>query len=197
MAEGVNLGSMKLYLIASVAAAALAFTERAAAQGQDHFAFGVAGGVAVATDHLRTLHTNGPTGMLSLAIGAVDTPVGVRFDLMYSAFGERAGSGAFPRQGKARIIGLTGNVVLPILGQSNRLYTIAGVGGYGYRPDATGPENGTNFGLNAGLGVWIPRVSGFVEGRFHNVYRALPDRADATRNARSARYYPITFGLLF
>lgn len=188
---------MKLQIIAAASVAVFATSDRLAAQGQDQFAFGLSGGAAVVADNLKLHHTNGVNGTASLAIGAVDSPVGVRFDVMYNAFGDRERSAATTDQGKAKIISLTGNVVFDIYGQSTRLYTLVGAGGYGYQPDGAGTEDATGFGLNAGFGVWIPRISGFVEARFHHAYRLLPDQTDATKTNRSAQFYPITFGVLF
>jgi len=188
---------MKLQIIALVALGLVATSHRAVAQGQDQFAFGIAGGVAIPVDNLKLHHTNGVNGTGSLAIGAVDSPVGIRFDLMYNTFGDRVGGTATTDQGKARILALTGNAVFSIYGQGTRLYTIVGAGGYSYQPDGAGTEDETGFGLNAGFGLWIPRVSGFVEARFHNAYRMLPDQTDATKRRRSAQFFPITFGVLF
>lgn len=188
---------MKIQIIALVTLASFVASQPTFAQGQDQFAFGVSGGLAVPVDDLELHHTNGANGTLSLAIGAVDSPFGVRFDFMYNAFGDREGGTALTDQGKARVLALTGNLIFSIYGQRNRLYAITGVGGYGYQPGGTGTEDETDFGVNAGLGLWIPRVSGFVEARFHNAYRMLPNPADATERNRSARFYPITFGVLF
>lgn len=188
---------MKIHIIALVTVASLVTGQRGAAQGQDQFAFGLSGGLVVPVDELKRHHTNGASGTASLAIGAVDSPFGVRFDFMYNAFGDRDGGAGVMDQGKARVLALTGNLIFSIYGQRNRLYAITGVGGYGYQPDGAGTEDETDFGINAGLGLWIPRVSGFVEARFHNAYRMLPDPADVTDRNRSARFYPITFGVLF
>jgi len=188
---------MKLQIIASVALALLATSQRATAQGRDQFAFGISGGVAIPVDNLKLHHTSGLNGTGSLAIGAVDSPVGIRFDLMYNAFGDRVGGAAITDQGKARILALTGNVVFNIYGQGARLYTIVGAGGYAYQPDGAGTEDESGFGLNAGFGLWIPRVNSFIEARFHNAYRVLPNQTDATKRGHSGQFFPITFGLLF
>jgi len=188
--------SMKLHILALVLVGLAFGGTRVSAQGQDHFAFGLSGGLAIPTGILDRQHSSGPSATGSLAIGNVGTPVGFRIDLMYNAFGDRQ-TDTPADQGKARILGLSGNVVFGIFGRSTRLYAIGGAGAYGYRPSGARAEDATDLGLNAGLGIWIPAVSGFVETRFYNVFRVFPDAVDPTRRTRSARFYPVTFGVLF
>jgi len=165
------------------------------AQGEDQYAWGVAAGVAVATADLHDSHSNGASGTLLFGIGGVESPVGIRFDLMYNAFGDRDG-GALD-QGKARITAFTGNLVFNIYGDEKRLYGIAGIGGYSYNPDGAGAKSGTDFGVNGGLGLWLPGLRGFIEARFHNFYRALPDPGTGEAAKKSAAFVPITIGILF
>lgn len=188
---------MKLFIFALSALASFAGAGSASAQGKDQFAIGISAGGTVVTDGLKDHHTNGPAGMLSLAIGSIGTPVGFRLDFIYTALGDRKGGAFTQDQGKALVLGLAGNAIFSIYGQSTRLYAIAGAGGYGYRPKGAGTEDATDLGLNAGLGIWIPKVSGFIEARYHNVFRALPDSKDGEERRRSARFVPITFGVLF
>jgi len=182
----------------AAAAAAFGFAPGAQAQGEDNFAFGASTGIAVPATELRDYHTNGVNGTLILAIGSVDTPVGVRFDAMYNAFGDVNGTPESPNtQGKAKILAITGNIVYDFFGQDTKLYFIAGVGGYTYKPTGAGIEDESDFGINAGLGVFLPFVNGFIEARFHNVYRSLPDPVSGAPGKKSAQFYPITFGVLF
>lgn len=169
--------------------------ERAEGQGQDQYAFGLSGGAAIATTELHDQHDSGFNGTLSFGIGGVDSPVGIRFDAMYNGFGDREGGTL--DQGRARITGLTGNLVFNIYGADTRLYGVTGVGGYAYSPNGPGTKGASDFGVNAGLGLWLPFVNGFVEARFHHFYRALPDPATGTPAKKSARFYPITFGILY
>jgi len=190
--------AVKLSIIAVAAAAAFGLAPAAHAQGGDNFAFGASTGIAVAATDMRDYHTNGVNGTLTLAIGAVDTPVGIRFDAMYNAFGDVNGTPEAPNtQGKARIFAITGNIVYDFFGQDTKLYLIAGVGGYTYKPTGAGIDDESDFGINAGLGVFLPSVNGFIEARFHNVYRVLPDPASGMAGKKSAQFYPITFGVLF
>ena len=47
-----------------------------------------------------------------------------------------------------------------------------------------------DFGLNGGLGLWLPFANAYVEARYHHFYRALA-------NKRPAVFVPVTFGVLF
>jgi hypothetical protein len=67
---------------------------------------------------------------------------------------------------------------------------IGGVGGYGFHSGVTGQTNATDFGVNGGIGMFLPGVNGFVEVRYNHFYRALPDK-------HAAVFVPITFGILF
>ncbi|MBA3341849.1 MAG: hypothetical protein H0T48_08425 [Gemmatimonadaceae bacterium] len=188
---------MKLFLIAAMVIAAVGTADRAAGQGQDQYAFGLSGGAAIATADLHDHHDSGFNGTLSFGIGGVDSPVGIRFDGMYNRFGDREGVAGTLDQGEARIAGLTGNLVFNVYGTHSRVYGITGVGGYSYSPTGAGTKGTNDFGVNAGLGLWLPFVNGFVEARFHHFYRALPDAATGTKGKKSARFYPITFGILY
>ncbi|HVF39662.1 MAG TPA: hypothetical protein VM939_07150 [Gemmatimonadaceae bacterium] len=187
---------MKLQAIGVVILAAVLLPRGIEAQGQDQYVWGVAGGVAITTSDLRDAHPNGANATLVFGIGGLGSPVGVRFDFMYNQFEDQE-DGTL-QQGKARITALTGNLVFNIYGDEKRLYGIIGVGGYGYNPDGAGTRNANDFGFNAGLGVWLPGLRGtFIEARYHNFYRALPDQATGETGKRSAKFVPITVGFLF
>ncbi len=158
----------------------------ARAQVNDQFSWGVNAGAAVPANYLAKDHNTGVNGGISMAIGAVGQLLGIRIDGMFNQFGARSGTTA----GTARILGGTVSLVLPLIGNNDRIYAIAGVGGYGIRPGVTGQPGVNDFGLNGGIGLWIPGVNGFLEARYHHFYRALP-------NKRPAVFVPITLGILF
>lgn len=170
---------------------------RLAAQGQDQYVWGIAGGATLVSAEARDNHTNGAHGMIMVGLGGVGSPFGVRFDGMYSTLGDRNNTTTVRDQGAARLVSLTGNVIFNVWGSDTRLYGIAGAGGFGYNADGLGTTAVNDFVVNAGLGIWIPRVNGFVEARWFNFYRALPDPVTGLKGKNSARLYPISFGLMF
>jgi hypothetical protein len=72
--------------------------------------------------------------------------------------------------------------VLPVFGfgESNKLYLTAGVGGYGIRTGIKG-EGKSDFGLNGGLGLWLPFINGFVEARYHHFIALFQQEACGVR----------------
>ncbi|MDO8501080.1 MAG: hypothetical protein Q7S20_04475 [Gemmatimonadaceae bacterium] len=188
---------MKFSIVAALLVAVSFPASRLAAQGQDQYAWGIAAGATLVSVEARDNHTNGAHGTIMVGIGGVESPFGVRFDGMYSTLGDRKNTTTAKDQGAARVFSLTGNVIFNVWGSDARLYGIAGVGGFGYNPDGPGTTAVNDFGVNAGLGIWIPRVNGFVEARWYNFYRALPDPVTGLKGKKSARLFPISFGLMF
>ena len=99
--------------------------------------------------------------------------------------------------GDARVFSLSGNVLFRVYGSDTRLYAIGGIGGFWYNPSGPGTNAVNDFGVNAGLGLWLPRFNGFVEARWFNLYRAMPDPVTGLKGKKSARLYPITVGVMF
>ena len=197
--EGVslpNFNPMKLSIFAGLVATLLVLPRGAQAQGQDQFAFGVSGGVTIPSGLGADNHKLGPNGSVMAGIGSVDSPFGVRFDGMYSALGAKTGTGTLGL-GRARVTSVSGNFLFNLVGQDERLYFIGGAGGYNYNPDAAGTRATNDFAVNAGFGIWLPGLNGFVEARWFNLYRALPDPATGLKGKKSLRIYPINFGIMF
>lgn len=167
------------------------------AQGQDQFAFGLAGGITIPSGPARGYHTNGINGTLMWGIGGVDSPFGVRFDGMYSSLGEKKNAAGVSVQGKARLTSISANMLFKLLGSDTRIYAVGGVGGFTYNPDGAGTKAANDFGVNGGLGLWIPQFNGFVEARWYNFYRALPNEDNSAPGKRSLRIYPITIGIMY
>ena len=186
---------MKLTTFFVLGVAALALAGRAEGQGQDQFVFGISGGVAIPSGVAADNHKAGPIGGVMLGIGGVDSPFGVRFDGMYAAFGSKTGTGTLGL-GKAKVTNVSVNALFTLIGDAKRLYFVGGVGGFNYNPDGSGTKATNDLSLNAGLGLWLPMVDGFVEARWFNLYRALPDDA-GLNGKRPMRFYPISLGIMF
>lgn len=130
-------------------------------------------------------------------------PLGLRGDLDYDHFGSKTVSvGQVSASAKSSIWSGTVNALygFPMEGSSFRPYAIGGVGLYhlSSSADCSGAACGagfstsnseTKFGLNIGGGVefQLYGFSTFAEARFHNVFT----------NGSSARYIPITIGVMF
>jgi hypothetical protein len=158
----------------------------ARAQVNDQFAWGVSAGGAVPTNYLAKDHKTGVNAGITMAFGGVGQLFGVRVDAMFNQFGAKSGTTAV----NTRILGGTVSLVMPVFGDADRVYLIGGVGGYGIRPVLPGQTNVNDFGLNGGIGLWLPGVNGFIEARYHHFYRVLA-------NKRPAIFVPITLGILF
>ena len=186
---------MKFLKSLAIVLAVTAPAVRADAQGQDQFAFGVSAGASIPSGQAADYHKTGWNAGLMWGIGSVDSPFGVRFDGMYTALGGKSSSTLVSPQGDAKLTSLSGNFLFKTIGGDTRLYVVGGAGGFWYNPDASGTEAKSDFALNAGVGLWLPGINGFVEARWFNFYRALPNAAGES-GKRSLRVYPITFGFM-
>lgn len=155
------------------------------AQVDDQFSWGVTAGAAVPANTLAKDHNTGINGGITFAFGGVGQLFGLRVDGMFNRFGAKSDTA-----GNARILGAAVNLVVGVLGDGNRVYLTGGVGGYGIRPGIKGRSGKNDFGINGGIGLWLPGVNGFIEARYHHFYRAL-------ENKRPAVFVPITVGILF
>lgn len=177
--------------------------QTARAQREDQFAWGFGGGATIPSGLAADDHKTSAHGLASLGIGMVDSPWGVRFDGMYSGLGKSVhtvntpGGASDVTQGAAKLFMLSANGVFNIYGSNSHLYTIAGIGGYWYNPDGSGTSSKNDLGMQAGLGVWLNFANAFVEAKWVNLYRALPDPVTGESGKRSARLYPVTLGIIF
>ena len=175
----------------------------ASAQRDDQFVFGFSGGATLTSGLASDLHEPGPHGMLSWGIGMVDSPWGIRFDGAYSVLGEKTRTIVAPggpleaTQGSAKLFLLSGSAIFNIYGSNTHLYAIGGLGGYWYNPDGQGTSAKNDLGIQAGLGLYLPGIHAFVEAKWLNLYRALPDPDTGVNGKKSARLYPVTLGILF
>jgi hypothetical protein len=192
----VNFKPMKLTTFLACGIAVLSLAGRAGAQGQDQFVYGISGGVMIPSGLGGDNHKLGPQGAVMVGIGSVDSPFGVRLDVMYGGLGAKTGTGTLGL-GAARVTNVSGDFLFRLIGQDERLYFVGGAGGYNYNPDGAMTRATNDFAINAGLGIWLPGFNGFVEARWFNMYRALPDPVSGLRGKKSLRIYPISVGLMF
>jgi hypothetical protein len=172
-----------------------------AAQRDDQFVFGIGGGATIPTGVANDVHKTGAHGMLSWGIGMVDSPWGIRFDGTYSSLGARGQSdiegNPLPNaQGDAKVFILSGSAVINMYGSNTHVYALGGLGGFWYNPEGTGRRSKNDLELHAGLGVFLPVMNSYIEAKFVNLYRALPN-SDGVQGKKSAKLVPITLGILF
>ena len=186
---------MKIFLI-SVLVLGVIVAKPANAQRNDQFVWGIAGGPTMVVNDAADNHKTGAHGQLMFGIGAVDSPFGVRLDAFYTSLGDKSGN-ALVDQGKARVFALMGTGVFNIYGSNRRVYGVVGLGGHWYNPDGPGTNTKNDLVLHGGLGAWIPEINGFVEAKFMNLYRALPDPDSGLPGKKSAQLIPVTLGIMF
>ena len=159
-------------------------------QAQRPLSLGLAGGASFPTGNLGNGVNTGWHGLAVIGLNYPMQPLGLRLDVAYNQF---AVSGSAPASGSGGRTSLSGtlNVTyrLPAAGSPFSPYVITGLGAY--RLGCTGSAScgeSTKFGWNAGLGGKFVALGlrAFIEGRYHS-----------TSAAGGARYFPLTFGLMF
>ncbi|MBA3342094.1 MAG: outer membrane beta-barrel protein [Gemmatimonadaceae bacterium] len=177
---------MKRTSLTLAVAAVVLFTSSSAAQSSRAVTVGISAGAAIPTGDFSDVYNTGFNGTVSLGFNSVGTPLGFRVDGMYNKFGERDDL-IVPRPDYT-IIGANANLVYSLPGQGIRPYLIGGGGIYGQKPDVSGAETTTDFGVNGGIGAAFP-LSGFntfIEARLHHIFSDV-----------STQFIPITFGISF
>lgn len=159
----------------------------AAAQRSYHL--GVGGGGAIPVGQLDSSFTTGAGGLVTLALGSRDTPVGIRIDYQYAGFNGKSLNGV--QVPDIHIASITANVVVAFRAGYVKPYLIAGGGIYPFRAaGSTKQEN--DWGENGGAGLAFPLphtgIGAFIEARYHNVNRS---------NLGSYHYVPVTVGVMF
>jgi hypothetical protein len=177
---------MAVSALASIALSAQAFAQRS-------FALGIGGGVAIPVGKLRNTQNTGFNGIVSLALGASELPIGVRIDGIYNNFSHAnvAPPGA-TSAADFRVAGILGNLIYAFPGTSAKTYIVAGGGLYNTRLDVAGTKSENHWGLNAGLGITfgLGPIASFVESRYHFISRE-PAKGGVIH------FVPITLGLMF
>src|SRR4051812_8572258 len=161
---------------------------------QNSYAIGIGGGGAIPVGRLKDAQTSGFNGLVSLALGVAELPIGVRIDGIYNRF-PRSGntSGASPSNTYSfRASGILGNLIFAFPGTSTKAYAIAGGGLYYTKLDLAGAKSERDPGLNAGAGFTfgLGPIASFVEARYHFIRRP-PDKGGVIH------FVPITLGIMF
>lgn len=176
-----------LFLVLSVSARPM--------MAQKSYAVGVGGGAVIPVGRLKDLQNSGFNGLVSLAIGVAELPIGIRIDGIYNRF---AGSGAIsessvtPNTSSFRVTGVLGNLIFAFPGTTTKAYVITGGGFYYTKLDVAGAESERDAGLNAGAGFTfgLGPIASFVEARYHFIRRP-PEKGGVIH------FVPITLGIMF
>jgi hypothetical protein len=165
------------------------------AAGQKTYALGIGGGAAIPVGKLSDTQITGFNGIVALAIGAPDLPIGVRFDAIYNNFSRKDVTS--PQAGATntysfRIAGVLANAVYAFPGTTVKSYIVAGGGLYNTKLDVAGSKSENHRGLNVGAGLTfgLGPIASFIESRYHFISRE-PTKGGVIH------FVPITFGLMF
>ena len=181
---------MRLLRVSAIAlASSLAFSPLL---GQKTYALGAGGGGAIPVGRLSDTQTTGYNGIVVLAIGVAELPIGIRFDGIYNKFAFRTAPVGSAAASDLRVVAAVGNLLFAFSGTSAKPYALIGGGLYNTKGDVPGAKSENNFGFNAGLGATfgLGPLAAFIESRYHSI----------SRNAAKGgviQFVPITVGLLF
>ena len=183
---------MKLfpYLLTVSALASIVLSGQAS--GQKTYALGVGGGAVIPVGKLSDTQTTGFNGIVALALGVAELPIGVRFDGIYNSFSRKDITTPPTNTYGFRIAGLLGNLIYAFPGTTAKSYIVAGGGLYNTKFDIAGTKAENHWGLNAGLGVTfaVGPVASFLESRYHFISRE-PTKGGVIH------FVPITLGVMF
>ena len=161
---------------------------------QKSYALGIGGGAVIPVGKMSDTQKTGVNGLVSLALGVAELPVGVRIDGVYNELPRSAGTlpVGSPATSSLRILGVLGNAVYAFSGSSVKTYIIAGGGLYNTRFDVDGAKSENHLGLNAGAGMTFGfgPITGFIESRYHFISRQQAQGG-------VLHFVPITFGFMF
>ena len=160
--------------------------------GQKTYALGAGGGGAIPVGRLSDTQSTGYNGIVVLAIGVAELPIGIRFDGIYNKFAFRTAPVGSAAASDLRVVAAVGNLLFAFSGTSAKPYALIGGGLYNTKGDIPGAKSENNFGFNAGLGATfgLGPLAAFIESRYHSI----------SRNAAKGgviQFVPITVGLLF
>jgi hypothetical protein len=178
------------YLSMVLALASVMFSGQAS--GQKSYALGIGGGAAIPVGKLGNTQTTGFNGIVALALGVADQPIGVRFDAIYNSFPRKTINSPPTNTYGFRIAGLLGNLIYAFPGTTAKTYVVAGGGLYNTKFDIAGTKAENHWGLNAGLGITfaLGPLATFLESRYHFISRE-PTKGGVIH------YVPITLGVMF
>ena len=159
------------------------------AAGQRSIHIGVAGGAVIPVGILSDGYQDGPSGLVTLAVGSQDAPLGLRLDYQYAGFKGKTVAGT--RIGDMHVNSVTANLVIPFRVAYAKPYLIGGAGFYPLQlPGAAKRENDWGANGGAGIGFELPytTLGAFLEARYHAVNRS---------GTSPYHFVPITFGVMF
>src|SRR6476646_6585673 len=112
----------------------------AQAAAQKSYAVGIGAGAAIPVGKMSDTQKTGVNGLVSLALGVAELPIGVRIDGIYNKLPRSEGTLPVGSSGTSslRILGVLGNAVYAFSGTSVKTYLIAGGGLYNTRLDVAG-----------------------------------------------------------
>jgi hypothetical protein len=166
-----------------------------AAHAQKSYAVGLGGGASIPVGRLTDAQNAGFNGLISLALGVAELPIGIRIDGIYNRFpgsGTSSGTTGTANASSFRVTGVLGNLIFAFPGTTTKAYVITGGGFYYTKLDTTGAESERDAGLNAGAGFTfgLGPIASFVEARYHFIRRP-PEKGGVIH------FVPLTLGIMF
>jgi hypothetical protein len=162
------------------------------ASAQKTYALGIGGGAAIPVGKLSNTQTTGFNGIVALALGVADLPIGVRLDGIYDSFSRKTIASPPTTTYGFRIAGILANLIYAFPGTTAKSYIVTGGGLYNTKFDIPGTKAENHWGLNAGVGVTfaVGPVASFLESRYHFISRE-PTKGGVLH------FVPITLGVMF
>lgn len=162
------------------------------ALGQRSYAVALGGGAAIPVGRLSDIQATGYNGIVALAVGVAELPIGVRIDGIYNTLRSRTAPVGSPSSSELRIMGALGNLIFAFSGTSAKPYILVGGGLYNVKSDVSGAKSVNHVGFNAGFGATfgVGPFATFLESRYHTISR----KAD---QGGVMQFVPITVGLMF
>ena len=162
------------------------------AAAQKTYALGIGGGAAIPVGKLSNTQASGYNGMVALALGVADLPIGIRIDGIYDSFSGKTIKSPPTNTYPFRVAGLLGNLIYAFPGTTAKGYVVAGGGWYNTKFDIAGTKAENHWGLNTGVGITfaVGPMASFLETRYHFISRE-PTKGGVMH------FVPITLGLMF
>ena len=178
------------HIIAVSALVSIVFSSQAS--GQKTYALGIGGGAAIPVGKLSSTQVTGFNGIVALALGVAELPIGVRLDAIYNSFSRKNITSPPTNTYGFRVAGVLGNLIYAFPGTTAKTYIVTGGGWYNTKFDIAGTKAENHWGLNAGVGVTfaVGPVASFLESRYHFISRE-PTKGGVIH------FVPITLGVMF
>lgn len=172
------------FVVSTVLVSAIALAS-VPVQAQRRTSVGIAAGASVPIGDLGDATSTGFHVLGTIAIsGSASAPLGFRIDGMYNSLSGKSGGP------DVNVWTVNGNLIYAFPGGMTATpYLIAGAGWYNSKTNESGAQSSNDLGINAGIGARfaLSGFSTFAEVRFHNIFS----------DPSSARFVPLTFGILF